>query len=197
MRGNDDMEEKSVASGTVRILMDAAEEVIGTNGLKSLLNYAMMSRLMDEKPGYGFEKTYTDMEYSRIIVSFYELLGVPGAKAIFRIIGKVIARRVKDLGLFDAFKDLPPKEKLFRAVELYTVVSGRGTATMEPDRILFDNRLCSTCFNLRSEVPICTVINGFLDDLAAWAGYEGVRATETKCKAIGDETCLYEVVTGQ
>lgn len=191
------MEEKTVASGTVRVLMDAAEEVIGTNGLKSLLNYAMMSHLMNEKPGYGFEKTFSDMEYSRIIVSFYELLGVPGAKAIFRIIGKVIAKRVRDLGLFDSFKDLPPKEKLFKAVELYTVVSSRGTVAMEPDRTIFDNRLCSTCFNLKSDVPICTVINGFLDDLAVWAGYDGVRATEIKCKAMGDETCLYEVVTGE
>ena len=190
------MDEKTVANGTVRILMDAAEEVIGTNGLKSLLNYAMMSRLMDEKPGYGFEKAYTDLEYSRIIVSFYELLGVPGAKAVFRIIGKLIAKRVKDLGLLDQFKDLPGREKLFKAVELYTIASGRGTVTMEPDRIVFDNRLCSTCFNLKSDVPICTVINGFLDDLAIWAGFERIRSQEVKCKARGDETCLYEVVTG-
>jgi predicted hydrocarbon binding protein len=191
------MDEKTVASGTVRVLMDAAEEVIGTNGLKSLLNYAMMSHLMEEKPGYGFEKAYTDIEYSRIIVSFYELLGVPGAKAIFRIIGKVIAQRVRDLGLFDSFRDLPPRERLFKAVELYTTVSARGTVVMERDRVLFDNRHCTTCFNLRSDVPICTIINGFLDELAVWAGYKGVRATEIRCKALGDETCLYEVVTDQ
>lgn len=190
------MDEKTVASGTVRVLMDAAELVIGTNGLKSLLNYALMSHLMDEKPGYGFEKAYTDTEYSRIIVSFYELLGVPGAKAIFRIIGKVIAGRVRDLGLLDQFRELSKAEKLFKAVELYTIVSGRGTVTVSHDRIVFDNRLCSTCFNIKSDVPICTVINGFLDELAAWAGFEGVRSAEIKCKARGDESCLYEVVTG-
>jgi predicted hydrocarbon binding protein len=191
------MDEKTVASGTVRVLMDAAEEVIGTNGLKSLLNYAMMPNLMDEKPGYGFEKAYTDVEYSRIIVSFYELLGVSGAKAVFRIIGKAIAKRVKDLGLLDQFKDLPGREKILKAVEIYTMASGRGTVTVRGNRIVFDNRLCSTCFNLRSDVPICTVINGFLDYLAAWAGFEGVHSTEVKCKAKGDETCLYEVVTGE
>ncbi len=190
------MDEKTVGSGTVRVLMDAAEDVIGTNGLKSLLNYAMMSHLMEEKPGYGFEKTYTDMEYSRIIVSFYELLGVPGAKAIFRIIGKSIAKRVKDLGLLDQFKDLPGQEKLFKAVELYTIVSGRGTVTIQGNRLTFDNPQCATCFNLKSDVPICTIINGFLDSLAVWAGFEGARSAETRCKAKGDETCHYEVVIG-
>jgi predicted hydrocarbon binding protein len=191
------MDEKTVASGTVRVLMDAAEQVIGTNGLKSLLNYAMMPQLMNEKPGYGFEKAYTDIEYSRIIVSFYELLGVSGAKAIFRIIGKLIAVRVKDLGLLDQFKDLPGQEKLFKAVEIYAMVSGRGTVTIQGDKVVFDNTLCTTCFNLRSDVPICTVINGFLDELAAWAGFKGARSIETKCKAMGDDTCLYEIVTGQ
>jgi predicted hydrocarbon binding protein len=190
------MEEKTVASGTVRILMDAAEQVIGTNGLKSLLNYAMMSQLMVEKPGYGFEKTFSDTEYSRIIVSFYELLGVPGAKAVFRIIGKTITERVKDLGLLDQFKDLPPQQKLFKAIEIYATVSGRGTVSIQGDRVVFDNTRCTTCFNLKSDVPICTVINGFIDQLAVWAGFKGVRSVETKCKAMGDDTCLYEIVTG-
>jgi predicted hydrocarbon binding protein len=191
------MDEKTVGSGTVRVLMDAAEQVIGTNGLKSLLNYAMMPHLMEEKPDYGFEKTFTNVEYSRIIVSFYELLGVPGAKAVFRIIGKLIAVRVRDMGLLDQYKDLPAQQKLFKAVELYTVVSGRGTVEIRDDRIVFDNPLCSTCFNLKNDVPICTVINGFLDELAAWAGYKGLRAAETRCKAVGHETCLYEIVTGR
>jgi len=190
------MDEKTVGSGTVRVLMDAAEEVLGTNGLKSLLNFAMMPHLMDEKPGYGFEKAYTDMEYARIIVSFYELLGVPGAKAVFRIMGKAIARRIKDLGMLEQFKDLPAQEKLQKAVALYAMASGRGTVTIQGDRVVFDNPLCSLCFNLKSDVPICTVLNGFIDDLTAWAGFAGVRSTETKCKAKGGETCRYEVVTG-
>ena len=37
------MAEKTVADGVVRILMDASEEVLGTNGLKALLNFAKMS----------------------------------------------------------------------------------------------------------------------------------------------------------
>jgi predicted hydrocarbon binding protein len=191
------MDEKTVGSGTVRVLMDAAEQIIGTNGLKSLLNYAMMPHLMDEKPGYGFEKAYTDMEYARIIVSFYELLGVPGAKAIFRIMGKTIAGRIKDMGMLDQFNDLPGQQKLQKAVELYAMASGRGTVTIQDDAVVFDNPLCSLCFNLKSDVPICTVLNGFMDTLAAWAGFAGVRSTETRCKAMGDETCRYEVVTGK
>jgi predicted hydrocarbon binding protein len=188
------MEEKTVADGTVRILMDATEEVIGINGLKALLNYAMMSSLIENRPGYGYEKTFTDIEFSRIIVSFYELLGVPGAKAIFRMIGKAIAKHARDLGFFDSFKELPPRDRLFKSIELYTIASGRGKVTIEGDTIVFDNDACTTCFNLKSDVPICTIISGFINELAAWAGLAGVMAVEKKCKAMGDATCLYEVL---
>ena len=188
------MAEKTVASGTVRVLMDASEEIIGTNGLKALLNYAMMSFLIENRPAPGFEKTFTDMEYSRIIVSFYELLGVPGAKAIFRIIGKEIAKQAIGLGLFDSFKDLAPKERLFKGIELYTLASGRGKALIEGDAVVYDNDACTTCYNLKSDVPICTILNGFLDSMAEWAGLEKARTVETTCKAMGGETCRYEVL---
>jgi predicted hydrocarbon binding protein len=188
------VDEKTVASGTVRILMDATEEVIGTNGLKALLNFAMMSSLIEDRPGYGFEKAYTDIEYARIIVSFYELLGVPGAKALFRVIGKAIAKHATNLGLFDSFKGLPPRERLFKAIELYTMASGRGTALIEGDTVVYDNDACTTCYNIKSDVAICTILNGFLDSMAAWAGLMGVRTVETQCKAMGAATCRYEIL---
>jgi predicted hydrocarbon binding protein len=190
------MSEKTVASGTVRVLMDATEQVLGTNGLNALLNFADKSHLITNKPDHGFEKTFTDIEYGQIIVSFYELLGVPGAKAIFRLMGKAIARRVIELGLFDSFKDLPPKEKLFKAIELYTITSGRGAARIEGEKVLYDNDGCTTCYNIRSDVPICTIINGFLDEVARWAGLKTAPSVETGCKAMGDTACRYEVVTG-
>jgi predicted hydrocarbon binding protein len=188
------MSEKTVAAGTVRILLDAAEQVLGANGVNSLLNFAMMPSLIENRPGYGFEKEFTDLEYSRIVVSFYELLGVQGAKAIFRLIGKAIAKRIRDLGVLESFKDLPQKERLFKAVEIYALTSGRGRVFIEGNTIVFDNPACTLCFNLKNHKPICTVLNGFIDDLAIWAGYTGLRSVETRCKALGHESCRYEIV---
>jgi predicted hydrocarbon binding protein len=185
--------EKTVANGVIRIVMDATEEVLGANGLKALLNFAKMPYLIENKPDYSYEKNYTAQEYTRVIISYYDLLGVPGAKSVFRLIGKTIAKRTTGMGLFDAFKDLPPEEKLFKAVELYTVISGRGKALRENGLIVYDNPECSNCFNVESTKPVCAIVSGFLDDMIVWAGIKGMRSVETACKAKGDATCRYEV----
>ena len=187
------MTEKTVSDGVIRILMDATEEVVGENGLKAMLNFAKMPYLIENKPDHGFDKKYTDEEYARILHSYYDVLGVSGAKSVFRMIGRAIAKRTTGLGLFDAFKELPPEERLLKSVELYTQVSGRGRAFMDNGVIVYDNTACSTCSGIESKAPVCTIVNGFLDDMAKWAGIAGKQSVETRCKAMGHETCRYEI----
>jgi predicted hydrocarbon binding protein len=187
------MTEKTVANGVVRILMDATEDVIGEHGLKALLNFAKMPYLFENKPDYGYDKNYTDEEYSRMIISYYDLLGIPGAKSVFRMIGKAIVKRTTGLGLFDSIKEFPPEERLFKGIELYAMVSGRGRVFIEDGVIVYDNNACSTCFNIENDTPVCTIVSGFLDDMLVWSGVKGKRSVETQCKAMGHETCRYEI----
>ncbi len=117
----------------------------------------------------------------------------PARSRSFRLIGKAIAKQTTGLGLFDAYKDLPPEERLFKAVELYTVISGRGKVFRENGVIVYDNPDCSNCFKIESKKPVCAIVSGFLDDMIVWAGIGGMRSVETACKAKGDATCRYEV----
>jgi predicted hydrocarbon binding protein len=187
------MTEKTVANGVVRVLMDATEDVIGENGLKAILNFAKMPSLLENKPDYGYDKNYTDEQYSRIIISYYDLLGIHGAKSIFRMIGRGIVKRATDLGLFDAFKEFPAEECLLKSVDLYATVSGRGHVFMEDGVVVYDNTGCTVCSGVESKTPVCTIVNGFLDELAGWSGIKGKRSLETRCKAMGHETCRYEI----
>jgi predicted hydrocarbon binding protein len=188
------MAEKTVANGVVRILMDATEMVIGENGLKAMLNFAKMQYLYENKPDYGYDKNYTDEEYARLISSYYDLLGVQGTTSVFRVIGKAIASRTTGLGLFDTFKELPPEERLFKSVELYSMISGRGKVFVEDGVTVYDNTACTTCAGVQSKTPICTIVGGFIEGMMAWSGITGKQLVETKCKAKGDDTCRYEVL---
>ncbi len=188
------MTEKTVTDGVIRIVMDATEEVLGENALKAMLNFARMSYLLENKPDYGYEKKYTDQEYALILQSYYDILGVSGAKSIFRMIGKAIVKRTTGLGLFDAFKTLPPEERLLKSVELYATVSGRGKVFVENGIIVYDNTACTTCSGLESKTPACTIVSGFLDDMVKWSGVKDKRSVETKCKAMGHDTCRYEIL---
>jgi predicted hydrocarbon binding protein len=187
------MPEKTVSSMVIRLVLDATEEILGTNGLKSLLNYAGMIDLFEKKPDYTLEKHYTDDEYGRLTSSWYKILGTSGGKAVFRMIGKSVAKRSIATGAFESFKDLSPNDKLFKMVELYSLVSGRGKVTREGDVIAYDNPGCTSCSGMTSDSVLCSGLNGSFDEYAAWAGVTGVATVETTCKAKGESSCHYEI----
>ena len=98
------MEEKTVSNMVIRLLLDSTEDIMGTNGLKALLNYAKMPHLIEDKPEYNLEKNYTDKEYGTLTSNWYKILGNSGAKAVFRLIGRSSGKRAVETGIFDSFK---------------------------------------------------------------------------------------------
>jgi predicted hydrocarbon binding protein len=188
------MAENMVADIVIRITLDASEEVLGVNGLKAVLNYSKMPHLIEKKPDYSFEKNFTEDQYTAIASSYIEVLGMNGAQAVYRMIGKSIGQNVVKAGGFDSVKDLPADERLFKALELYTMAADRGTVTRQGDMIVYDNPKCGLCGNAKHDQPICTAYNGFLDFTIQWAGVKNRRAVETVCKAMGGETCRFEIV---
>jgi predicted hydrocarbon binding protein len=187
------MSEKTVSNLIIRLVLDSTEEIIGTNGLKAMLNYAKLINLYENKPDYSFDKNYTDEEYGHLTASWYKVLGTSGGKAVFRMIGKSSGKRSIGTGIFDSLKDLPGNDKLFKMVELFAMATGRGKATREGDVVIYDNPQCSACSNFTSDTSVCTALNGAFDEYAAWAGVSGVATVETECKAKGDKSCRYEI----
>jgi predicted hydrocarbon binding protein len=187
------MSEKTVSNLIIRMALDSTEEIIGTNGLKAMLNYAGLINLFDNKPDYSMDKNYTDEEYGKLTSSWYKVLGTSGGKAVFRVIGKSSGKRSIQTGLFDSLKDLPGPEKLYKMVELFAMGTGRGTVSKEGDVIIYDNPQCTACTGVSADGDICSGISGAFDEFAAWAGVPGYRTAETKCKAKGDDTCRYEI----
>jgi len=188
------MSEKTVSSMVVRLVLDSTEEILGTNGLKSLLNYAGLIAFFENKPDYTLEKNYTDEDYGRLTSSWYKVLGTSGGKAVFRVIGKTIAKQSIASGVFESIKDLPSDEKLLKMIEIYRLATGRGTVTKEGNTIVYDNPQCSACKDVTSDTPICVGLSGSFDEYAAWAGATGVKTVETKCKAKGEASCRFEIV---
>lgn len=188
------MTEKSVANVVIRVTLDATEEVMGKNGMKALMNYAGMSRLFENMPDYSPEKGFTDDDLKAIDQSFLKILGVSGTMALYRVIGRTTGRYPIELGIFDGFRDLPPDEKLLSVIEQIPIFTGRGTVFTEGDTIVYDNPLCAFCEGQESKKPICSFVSGLIDEFIAWSGKEGRRAVETRCKAMGFDSCRYEIL---
>jgi predicted hydrocarbon binding protein len=188
------MSEKTVSNLVIRMILDSTEEIMGTNGLKAMLNYAGLIGIFENKPDYSLEKNFTDHEYGRLTSNWYQILGNSGAKALFRIMGKSSGKRAIATGVFDSFKDLDPTERIYKMIELFILATGRGEASREGSVIFLDNPRCTACAGIKSTSAICTAMNGAFDEFAAWAGVTGARTVETMCKAKGDDTCRYEVL---
>jgi predicted hydrocarbon binding protein len=189
------MAEKTVGNIVIRITLDASEQVLGANGLKAILNFSKMSHLLENKPDYSFEKNYTDDDFTAISSSYVDVLGLDGARAVFRIIGKAIGKNTIKIGAYDSLKDLPPDERLFKAIELYSIVSGRGKVTRVGDVIVYDNPQCTICAHAKHDHPICTLYNGYLDMTIEWSGVKNRKTVETSCKAMGDKSCRFEILS--
>ncbi len=188
------MAEKTVGNIVIRLTLDASEDVLGVNGLKAILNFSKMSHLMENKPDYSFEKNFTDDEFRAISSSYVDVLGLDGARAVFRMIGKSIGKNTVKIGGYNSIKDLAPDEKLFKAIELYSLVSGRGKVTLEAGVIVYDNPQCTICAHAKHDHPICSLYNGYLDVTIEWAGIKDKRTVETACMAMGDKSCRFEIL---
>ena len=188
------MSEKTVSNLIFRLVLDSTDDILGTNGLKAMLNYAGLISVYENKPDYTLEKGFTDEEYGRLTSNWYKILGDSGGKALFRIMGKNSGKRSISTGVFDSFKDLAPMERLNKMIELFTLATGRGNASREGGVIVYDNPQCSACAGIEAATAICTAVNGAFDEYAAWAGVTGMRTVETRCKAKGDDTCRFEVL---
>jgi len=191
------MSERTVSNIVIRVWLDATESIMGTNGLKAVLNYSGRSYILDNYPDYSFDKNYTEEDFSTMAATFQQILGVQGLKAVLRQIGRASAKTTIDMGVYDSLKELPPVERLFGAAEIYAVASGRGTAKMEGTTIIYDNPICTLCEGIKTHTPVCSIICGYMDELAAWSGVPEMKTVETHCKAMGDDTCRYEVKTEQ
>ncbi len=188
------MVEKTVSNISIRATIDATCEILGDNGLKALLNYAKLGYILDNIPDYSFTKSYEEREFNGLTSSFYSILGTSGAKALFRLIGKAIGGKVLASGAFDSLKDLPADEKALKMLEIYAMATGKGKAFQEGDIVVYDNPQCTACVGLKDSTPVCTALNGMFDEYFKWAGVTDKRTVETKCIAMGDTACRYELV---
>ena len=188
------MAEKTVSNISIRATIDATREILGDNGLKALLNYAKLGYILEDIPDYSFAKNYEEREFSALTASFYTILGTSGAKALFRVIGKAIGGKVLASGAFDSLKDLPTDEKTLKMLEIYAMATGKGKAFREGGAVVYDNPHCTACVGLKDTSPVCTALNGMFDEYFKWAGVTDKRTVETKCIAMGDTSCRYELV---
>ncbi len=186
------------------IMLDALEDVLGENGLKTILNLAHLPNLIDNPPPNNLEKNFDFADVSAINQALEEIYGHRGGRGLALRAGRAtFSDSLKNFGALAgagdlAFKILPLNTKMRIGIpsmaRIFSQVSDQHSTSKEfKDKYVYTIHRCPVCWG-RNELdkPVCFIAVGLLQAGLIWlSGGKEFRVNESKCVSMGDEVCEF------
>lgn len=188
-----------------RIYLMAMEEVMGTNGIKAVLNLAKVPELIDNYPPNNLAREFDFADFGAIGQSIEEMYGSRGGRGLALRAGRAaFAQGLSEFGSVVgagelAFKVIPLATKLkvgLKAVaETFTKFSDQKSGVEEADdRFVYTIYECPVCWGRSSDRNICYGAVGILQEGLRWvSGGKDFKVEEVECHANGAENCVFHV----
>lgn len=198
------VEDAVIVNALVRQALEAAEEVMGTNGLNAVLRTSGLERFIDNFPPNDLKPGVKSSEYARFNQAIEEFYG-RGGRGFLNRIGRQSFRYAVDeqaalMGLAEvALKVLPQKGRI--KFVLNSMVDALEKTNPQVDawagekdgKMIYVERTCAICYGRTSENPVCHLYVGSLSEAVKWATGKDYEIKETACIAKGDDYCQFEV----
>jgi len=198
----------SVPNSLLYVILITLEDLMGKNGLVSILNLSGMSKYKDNYPPNNDEQGSMASDISRLISGVIDLVGKDGAKALLRKAGQQ--------GFKLALEESPELLNLF-GLELKKMASDReriaavlGAMTFETNSMFEEGHQsivevedgfevhinnCEWCLTLEGfTYPICFAETGLEEAMIEWATGKRYPVEEIACRAAGAEKCVFHIV---
>jgi predicted hydrocarbon binding protein len=186
------------------IMLDALEDVLGTNGLKAVLNIAHLPELIDNFPPDNLNKEFDFSDVSAINQALEEIYGPRGGRGLALRAGRAtFADSLRNFGALAgagdlAFKVLPLNTKMRIGVpsmaRIFTQVSDqRSTSQEKDDHFVYTIHRCPVCWGRHDlDKPVCFIAVGLLQEGMKWlSGGKEFRVNESRCVSMGDDVCEF------
>jgi len=194
------------ANKIVRITILALENVMGKNGVNAILNMAHLPHLIDNYPPNNLEREFNFADFSAINQALEEMYGPRGGRGLALRVGRAaFADSLRNFGALAgvgdlAFKVLPLQAKLRIGIpamaKIFTQISDQhSTVREEEDVFVYTIHHCPVCWGRKGvDKPVCYIATGLLQEGLKWvSGGNEFKVTETRCIAMGDETCDFDI----
>jgi predicted hydrocarbon binding protein len=189
----------------VRIYLDVLEDIMGKNGLNSVLHAADLDRLIDNYPPDNLKREFDFAEFAALNQGLDDTYGPRGGRVFALRGGKASVKAglesfgaaVGVSGL--ALKILPLNAKLRIGLpamaKIFTTFSDQvSIVTEQDDRFVYTIKECPVCYGRHSDTSICHGAVGLLQGGLHWvSGGKDFTVVETECKAKGDPDCVFLV----
>lgn len=197
-------EDATIINSLVRQALVSAQEVMGDNGLNTVLRTCGLERFIDNFPPNNLEPSIQAAQYAKFNEAIEAFYG-RGGKGILRRIGKAsfqygVREQAALLGIAGvALKLLPERQRI------KFILNGMADALKKSNpevnawvddsgnRLAYVEATCAICHSRHSTEPICHLYVGSVAEAVQWATGKELAVTETHCLARGDEFCRFEV----
>jgi predicted hydrocarbon binding protein len=186
----------------VRIYFYTLADIMGTNGLKSLLNMAGLERYIENYPPDNLDRQFDFADFTALSMALDDLYGPRGGRSLALRSGRAaFAQGLKNFGALAgagdlAFKVLPLPAKLRIGIPALASIFNNFSDQISDveerdDHFVYTMRQCPCCWNRKSDKAICHGGVGLLQETLRWvSGGREFRVVETECKATGHENCV-------
>lgn len=196
--------EAMIINSLVRQALTSAQEVMGDNGLNTVLKTCGLDRFIGNFPPNNLEPAIQASQYAKFNEAIEAFYG-RGGKGILRRIGKAsfqygVREQAALLGVAGvALKLLPERQRI------KFILNGLADALKKSNlnvnawvdesgnKLAYIESTCAICYGRHSETSICYLYSGSISEAVLWATGKEYEITETHCLAKGDEYCRFEV----
>ena len=205
-RGEIEMEDGPVSNMIYRVVLLGVQEIIGENGLKTVLNFSGLKQYINNFPPNNHDiDSCMASEIGRLEEGVVDIFGENGAYAVLYQVGRMQAKwgleENPDVvnAAKEAIKDLSEREKVktvlsMTAATIAADINFDVWVDEEGDDFLYKHTDVSHCFNKKSNKPQCHSYDGFLFEITAWAtDNTDWVAKEESCIAMGKPNCTFRI----
>jgi hypothetical protein len=197
-------EDAVIVNALVRQALVSSAEVMGENGLNTVLRTSGLERYIGNLPPDNLEPAIQTSDYARLNEVIEEFYGRGGRGMLLRI-GKAsfqyaVREQAALLGIAGAaLKLLPTKQRikfiLNALVNALKKSNPQVKAWVEEtdDIFAYCDASCGICHGRTSTKPICYLYIGSIGEAIGWATGQEFEIVETHCTAKGDPHCRFEV----
>lgn len=207
----DPVAELLMVDAYMRWALEAAEEVVGKQGLAVVLRNAGLERFIDNYPPEKTEviSRITFGDYSGLSAGLLDFFGRAGKSMVMRV-GKISARKgiEHQSGLFNmatvlAAKLMPSATQLklgmaaaiggFRAISSSVGQEYKATIEDHGDLYTLTVETCAICAGQQADAPICWLFEALLETASCETFNKSFDFQQVACRAMGDAACVWEV----
>ena len=193
-----------IVNALVRQALVSAQEVMGENGLNTVLRTSGLERFIDNFPPDNLDPAIKTSDYANVNQVIEEFYG-RGGRGMLRRIGKAsfqyaVREQAALLGIAGvALKVLPMKQRikfiLNALVNALKKSNPQVNAWVEEadGTFAYCDASCAICHGRTSTDAICHLYIGSIGEAVQWATGQEFKIVETHCTAKGDPHCRFEV----